>query len=110
MYNKDCEICNGVGHYTIPNLYLEIMEKLDCMDCLLEEQFKDGLKEDLTRLLTNTSKEKLASIVAEIVVHGVDKNPLDELSRLQGIIHTKNEYSALALGIAYSNGYRRGSA
>ena len=109
MYNKDCEICEGVGSYAIPNLYLEIMEKIDCMDCLLEEQFKDGLKEDLTRLLTNISKEKLATIVAEIVVNGVDKNPLDELSRLQGIIHTKNQSSALALGIAYSTAYERGS-
>ena len=105
MYNEDCTNCNGIGSYNVPNFHLEIMERIDCMECLLEEQFRNDMKADLTRMLTNTSKEKLAQIVAEMVVNGVDNNPSDELSRLQGIIHTKNQASALALSIAYSNGW-----
>tara|TARA_R110000803_G_scaffold144073_1_gene209997 strand:+ start:381 stop:695 length:315 start_codon:yes stop_codon:yes gene_type:complete len=103
MYNKDCEICLGKGAYEVPNHRLEVMERIDCMDCLLDEQFKDGLKGNLTRLLTSTSKEKLATLVAEMIVNGVANNPLDDLSRIEGIIHTKNQLSALALGSAYAN-------
>lgn len=103
MYNINCEVCEGKGSYNIPNHHLEIMERIDCMDCLLEDQFKDVLKADLSRLLTSTSKEKLATIVAEMIVNGVAINAHDDLSRIQGIIHTKNQLSALALGSAYAN-------
>jgi len=103
MFNKDCEVCEGNGSYNIPNHHLEIMQRIDCMDCLLDAQFKDGLKGDLTRLLTNTSIEKLATIVAEMIVNGVANNANDDLSRIQGMIHTKNQLSALALGSAYAN-------
>ena len=102
MYNKDCEICEGVGSYSIPNLYLEIMEKIDCMDCLLEEEHKIDLKKQLTRMLANTSPSKLAQIVAEVIVNSVDKNPSDDLARIEGIIHTKNVTSAVALASVYA--------
>ena len=103
MFNKDCKVCNGVGSYNIPNHHLEIMEKIECIDCSLEVQFKDDLKERLTRLLTTTSREKLAQIVSEMVVNGVDITPQDDLNRIEGIVHTKNKVAALALGLAYSN-------
>ena len=103
MYNKDCEKCSGKGGFEVPNYRLEIMELVDCLDCLSEERFKDGLKNDLTRLLINTSHAKLAQIVAELIVNSVDSNPLDDLDRIEGIIHTKNAIVALALASAYSN-------
>ena len=46
---------------------------------------------------------KLAQIVSEMIVNGVDINPLDDLNRIEGIVHTKNKVAALALGLAYSN-------
>jgi len=103
MYNKDCERCLGKGCFEVPNYRLEIMERIECLDCLSEERFKDGLKNDLTRLLINTSHAKLAQIVAELIVNSVDSNPLDDLDRIEGIIHTKNTIVALALASAYTN-------
>ena len=102
MYNNNCEKCFGKGCYEVPNYRLEITERIDCMDCLVEEQFKNDLKDRLTRLLANTSVSKLAQLVAELVVNSVDSNPLDELDRIEGIIHTKNTVSALALASAYT--------
>ena len=102
MYNQDCEKCFGKGCYEVPNYRLEITERIDCMDCLLEEQHTIELKEQLTRLLSNTSPVKLAQIVAELIVNSVDSNPLDELDRIEGIIHTKNTVNALALASAYT--------
>tara|TARA_R110001583_G_scaffold64502_3_gene187255 strand:- start:136 stop:450 length:315 start_codon:yes stop_codon:yes gene_type:complete len=102
MYNQDCEKCLGKGHYEVPNYRLEITERIDCMDCLLEERFKIELKEQLTRLLANTSHAKLAQIVAELIINSVDSNPLDDLERIEGIIHTKNTVNAIALASAYA--------
>tara|TARA_R100000353_G_C6443953_1_gene179393 strand:+ start:323 stop:703 length:381 start_codon:yes stop_codon:yes gene_type:complete len=97
-----CEKCQGVGWYKVPNHRLEIMENVECMDCLLNQQFKDHLKEELTRLLVNTSPQKLAQIVAQLVVNSVDRNVNDDIQRIEGIIHTKNVINALALAEAYS--------
>jgi len=97
-----CDICEDKGWYEIPNHRTECMERIQCMDCLLQEQFKNTLKEDLTKLLSNTSQQKLAQIVAELIVNSVDRNENDELDRLNGIIQTKNTISAVQLGVAYS--------
>jgi len=97
-----CDICEDKGWYEIPNHRTECMERIQCMDCLLQEQFKNTLKEDLTKLLSSTSQQKLAQIVAELIVNSVDRNEHDELDRLNGIIQTKNTISALQLGVAYS--------
>ena len=79
----------------VPNHRLEIIENVECMDCLLNQQFKDHLKEELTRLLVNTSPLKLAQIVAQLVVNSVDRNENDDIERIEGIIHTKNVINAL---------------
>ena len=75
---------------------------MECIDCLLENQFQDHLKLELSQLLCNASPQKLAQIVAELVVNSVNRNENDDLQRIEGIIHTKNLMNALALGDAYS--------
>jgi len=97
-----CEICDGTGWYEVPNYRLEIMERIECIECLLDAQYKDHLKEELTRLLVDTSKQKLAQIVADLVVNSVARNTHDDLSRIDGIIQTKNKANALALATTYS--------
>lgn len=98
----ECKKCQGTGWYKVPNHRLEIMENVQCMECLMDEQFKDHLKGQLTRLLVNTSQQKLAQIVAQLVVNSVDKNENDDIQRIEGIIHTKDTMNALTLAEAYS--------
>ena len=97
-----CNICNDTGWYELPNHRLECMERIQCMDCLLQQQYKDTLKEDLTKLFSNASHQKLAQIVAELVINSVDKNEHDDLDRINTIIQTKNMISAIQLGVVYS--------
>lgn len=101
--NKECSKCEGNMYYEVPNYRLEIMERIECMDCLSQEQYKDHLKDELTRLIASVSQQKLAQIVAELIVNGVDRNPKDDLNRVDVIIQTKNTMNALQLGSAYSN-------
>tara|TARA_A100001201_G_scaffold26186_1_gene29168 strand:- start:8 stop:310 length:303 start_codon:yes stop_codon:yes gene_type:complete len=98
----ECKKCEGKGWYLVPNYRLEIMESIECMDCLSHEHFKDHLKDELSRLLINTSPQKLAQIVAQLVVNSVDRNENDDIQRIEGIIHTKNVLNALTLAEAYS--------
>lgn len=101
--NNECSKCEGNMYYEVPNYRLEIMERIECMDCLIQEQYKDHLKDELTRLMAGVSQQKLAQIVAELIVNGVDRNPKDDLNRVDVIIQTKNTMNALQLGSAYSN-------
>ncbi len=98
-----CEKCNGQMYYLVPNYRLEIMEKVDCMDCIIEEQYKDHLKGELTRLLVNASPQKLSQIVAELIVNGVERNPNDDLNRIDVISQTKNTQNDSKMCSGYYN-------
>lgn len=102
-HDEPCEKCHGEMYYEVPNYRLEIMERIECMDCLIQEQYKDHLKDELTRTMAGVSQQKLAQIVAELIVNGVDRNPKDDLNRIDVIIQTKNTMNALQLASAYAN-------
>lgn len=102
MPNSECEKCDGVGHYLVPNYQHDVMERIECMDCYAEDHYKWHLSEELTKVLINSSPQKLAQIVATLVVNGVDTNPKDDLSRVEVIIQTKNAMEALVLGEFYN--------
>ena len=102
MPNPECEKCNGEGYYVVPNYQHDVMERIECLDCLAEDHFKWHLSEELTKVLINSSPQKLAQIVAELIVNGVSKNIHDDLSRIEVIIQTKNAMEALALGEVYN--------
>ena len=102
MPNSECEKCDGVGHYLVPNYQHDIMERIECMDCYAEDHYKWYLSEELTKVLINSSPQKLAQIVATLVVNGVDTNPKDDLARVEVIIQTKNAMEALVLGEFYN--------
>tara|TARA_B100000497_G_C7294417_1_gene201261 strand:- start:59 stop:364 length:306 start_codon:yes stop_codon:yes gene_type:complete len=97
-----CEKCNGDMYYLVPNYRLEVMERVECMDCISHEHYKHHLSEELTKVLTKASPQKLALIVAELIVHNIDKNTHDDLSRVETIIQTKNLVEALVLGDVYN--------
>lgn len=102
MFNNDCEKCNGDGYYLVPNYQHDIMERIECMDCISHAHYKHHLSEELTKVLMNASPQKLAMLVAETIVYGVDKNNNDTLSRVEVIIQTKNTTEALVLGDVYN--------
>lgn len=100
---SECETCNGKLYYELPNFNLEIMERIDCMNCLLDKQFKENLMSEVSKVLSGRSVQHLAQIVAQLVVNGVDKNPSDDLSRIEGMIQTKQGLALMALAETYSN-------
>tara|TARA_R110000796_G_scaffold96508_1_gene202310 strand:+ start:137 stop:493 length:357 start_codon:yes stop_codon:yes gene_type:complete len=100
---SECKTCQGKSYYELPNYNLEIMERIECRSCLLDAQFKDNLMTDISKILSGRSVQHLAQIVAQLVVNGVDKNPSDDLSRLEGMIQTKQGLALMALAESYTN-------
>ena len=77
MPNPECEKCNGDGHYLVPNYQHDVMERIECLDCLAEDHFKWHLSEELTKVFKS----------GEVVLDGVP-------TKLKGI----RKFSFLARG------------
>lgn len=97
MAEQDCERCEGKGWYEVLNIGYDVIESVECIDCMVEDMYRQDLEIGLSKLLVNVSKEKLAQIVATLIVKTVNDNPSDNLSRLENIIHTKNTLEALQI-------------
>lgn len=93
----NCKECNGAGWVEVPNYHLDCMEWQQCHSCLAEEYYHKELEEGLTKLLVNASHERLAQIVATLLVRNVSRNPQDSLDRLETIIQTKNTLEAIQI-------------
>tara|TARA_R100000479_G_C6350824_1_gene189155 strand:- start:417 stop:713 length:297 start_codon:yes stop_codon:yes gene_type:complete len=92
-----CKICNGNMRYQIPNHYHETMEWVDCMDCVLEAQFKETVAIDVARLLSKASAEKLSLILSTMIV-----NTSNDLNRVYDITKQKNLNHLLMLADCYA--------
>lgn len=84
-----CDVCNGDERYQIADLRSETMVWVDCIDCMLENQFQEHLKLEVTKKLMSQSHESLAQLVAELIVNGVSSNEKDNLERIQEMTKQK---------------------
>ena len=99
---NDCDKCEGNLYYLVPNYQHDVMERIECWDCISEMQYQDDVKERLTKLLVTASPQRLAQIVSEMVVNSVVKDVNTNLSRFETIITTKNKTEAMILSSMYA--------
>ena len=54
----NCNKCEGKLWYLVPNHQHDVMERIECLDCISEMQYRDDVKERLSKLnkLENFSK------------------------------------------------------
>tara|TARA_R100000734_G_C3318582_1_gene112922 strand:+ start:4846 stop:5151 length:306 start_codon:yes stop_codon:yes gene_type:complete len=97
-----CDKCEGKLWYLVPNHQHDVMERIECLDCISEMQYQDDVKERLSKLLVNASHQKLAQIVAELAVNGICKDDNDNITRFETVIATKNLAEALMLATVYA--------
>ena len=102
---SDCSKCEGNLYYLVPNYQHDIMERIDCIDCISELQYQDDIKERLTKLLVTASPQRLAQIVSEMTINSVVKDTSTagrRLGRLETMLATKNIKEALFFSSMYS--------
>ncbi len=83
-----CEICEGKGWYSVPNYRSETLESVQCEHCLAEEELKETLAIETSKLLVNFSKEKLCRMLANFCVDIFHSR--NEVDRLQTLIDNKS--------------------
>jgi hypothetical protein len=53
-------------------------------------------------MIVSASPQRLALLLSEFIVQGADKSVVDDLGRIENIIHTKNINEAFLIGGFYS--------
>tara|TARA_R100000081_G_scaffold76529_1_gene42985 strand:- start:233 stop:544 length:312 start_codon:yes stop_codon:yes gene_type:complete len=99
---NDCEKCEGNLYYLVPNYQHDIMERIECLDCMAEMQYQDDVKQRMAKLIVEISPQKLAQIVAELLVNSIVKDPNANLARCETVITTKNTREAAILSEMYA--------
>ena len=102
FHMDSCEKCEGKLWYVVPNYQHDVLERIECFDCLAHMQFKDHLVEQLSKMIVSASPHRLALLLSEFIVQGADKSEVDDLGRIENIIHTKNINEAFLIGGFYS--------
>ena len=77
-----CEICNGDERYLVADHRSETMVWVDCMDCMLNNQYREHLLTEVSKKLMSQSHESLAQLLAEVIVNSVESNEKDSLDRI----------------------------
>jgi len=98
---ENCEYCNGEGFTTETDYVEEVTWKKPCFCCLALERDMDDLTLELTKLLSNASPQKLANIVANLLVLVAFRNDKN-FDELTNITQTKNTQTALILAEMYA--------
>ena len=84
----NCEICNGKGWHVVPNYRTETLESVQCEECMAEEEIKEELAIETSKLLNKFSKEKLCKILGNFCVETFYNR--NESNRLESIIDNKD--------------------
>jgi len=102
-----CEICNGNLYYLVYDKHADNMAKMDCLDCLSVIQYNDDVKERITKLLVNASPQKLAQIVATMLVNATEDNEVE--NQFEPLIATKDRTRLLIAGEIISEMMKNGN-
>jgi len=94
---EECKKCQGKLYYVVPHYQHDVLERIECMDCLSDMNYRDHLSFELSKLLIRASPQRLSRLLSEFIVNcGIS---LDEV---ESIIHTKNVDQAFLTGGLYS--------
>lgn len=92
----ECEKCEGKMYYIVPNHQHDILERVECWDCISVDMYNNDVKERISRQLVNASKERLANIIAELMVNATEDDKVDET--FEPLIATKDTTRLLVIG------------
>lgn len=85
-----CE-CDGSGWFLQANYHHEIMEWVQCMPCLLEQKEKEELLAETAKLISQTSPQKLAKILAIFCIEN-----FEDQNRLEKLVESKDYISLMS--------------
>tara|TARA_R110000796_G_scaffold99211_9_gene207221 strand:+ start:1260 stop:1562 length:303 start_codon:yes stop_codon:yes gene_type:complete len=94
-----CIECSGKGYVIEPDNHHDCMIKKECMSCMLDDNYREHLSFEMTKLLSGLSNQKLAQTMASMVVNHSKyiNNPQDWLETVATCLQNKNIVGLFAL-------------
>tara|TARA_R100000995_G_scaffold84458_2_gene63220 strand:- start:1894 stop:2196 length:303 start_codon:yes stop_codon:yes gene_type:complete len=88
----ECLECKGKGYVIEPDHQHDCMIKKECISCMMDDNYREHLAFELSKLLSGLSNQKLAQTVASLMVNHSKyiNNTQDYLSTIEGFIAHKN--------------------
>jgi hypothetical protein len=74
---------------------------------MLEDHYRESIEFDIQLLLSKTSPQKLAQIVAQLLVNSMDMEGQESLQRLDDIAQGKDVMNLLVLAETTVNGIKK---
>ena len=108
---KTCEneSCKN-GYLLVPNHQHDVMERIECMDCLINEKYRYDLASKVRETLREGSRERLISIVSDAFSQVIHMN-VEACADAEDLIHSKRTEDLMAMISVYlSRPYSRRAA
>tara|TARA_R110002012_G_scaffold92609_3_gene224810 strand:- start:353 stop:655 length:303 start_codon:yes stop_codon:yes gene_type:complete len=88
----ECLECKDKGYVIEPDNQHDCMIKKECISCMMDDNYREHLSFELSKLLSGLSNQKLAQTVASLMVNHSKyiNNTQDYLSTIEGFIAHKN--------------------
>ena len=88
----ECLECKGKGYVIEPDNQHDCMIKKECISCMMDDNYREHLSFELSKLLSGLSNQKLAQTVASLMVNHSKyiNDTQDYLSTIEGFIAHKN--------------------
>lgn len=109
--NKTCEdeSCSN-GYRLVPNHQHDVMERIECMDCLINEKYRYDLSVKVRETLREGSRERLISIISDAFADSIYMNT-DACADAEDLIQSKRTQDLMAMIAVYlSRPYSRRAA
>tara|TARA_R110001583_G_scaffold34257_10_gene115264 strand:- start:1279 stop:1581 length:303 start_codon:yes stop_codon:yes gene_type:complete len=95
----ECLECKGKGYVIEPDHQHDCMIKKECVSCMMDDNYREHLSFEMSKLLAGLSNQKLAQTVASLLVNHSKyiNDPQDFLATVEGFIAHKNVSNIFAL-------------
>lgn len=93
----NCKECNGAGVIVKFDEGHDIFVQEDCITCMLEDKYKQELSLKLAKFLSNSSTERLARTLANLVVEITDNNNLDRIEEYVKLKKTEQLFAMISI-------------
>tara|TARA_R100001510_G_scaffold45557_1_gene42268 strand:+ start:138 stop:470 length:333 start_codon:yes stop_codon:yes gene_type:complete len=99
--NKTCndESCLN-GYLLVPNHQHDIMERIECIDCLINERYRYDLASKVREMLREGSRERLISIVSDAFADSIYMNE-EACADAEDMIQSKRSQDLMAMISVY---------
>ena len=105
----DNEKCNQ-GYIVVPNYQHDTMERIECMECLVNDKYRFDLASKLRETLREGSRERLISIVSDAFADSIYMNE-EACADAEDLIQSKRSQDLMVMISVYlSRPYSRRAA